>query len=166
MADDTRGRRLGHERCATRQQRRDGFAAAGCAALERRTPRVDRGTRNLLPDQPFPRAEVQLDQTCIDPVMPAPARQPTPDIRTALQWRRDDDARQPEATRATTDAMREALGLAAIYRHVGAPDAQPLDRDRPRVPPDDQPGHCEAANQPSSTSSSVTCWVAPSASPV
>lgn len=74
-----------HEGPHTRREVWQSFAAAWCVVSEVPHPGVDLLAWQLAPRAPFPAAETDFAQGCIDVMPPTPAPQPAADLTTACE---------------------------------------------------------------------------------
>lgn len=178
---------MGHQRTGssgrhpcrgTRQHLAQAFPAARCVIGEIRAPGIHLGLANGGPRAPVPVPEVSLAQLAHHHMAPAPASQQAPDIAASTQIRGADHLGQVVAGRLSADASRQSAGLAGVQGQIGVPDAaafgtsgpgmapSPPARIRERVHQRTHATGCTTASQANRLSTSVTCWAAPSVSPV
>lgn len=118
----------------------ESFAATRSVVCEGLTPGIYLGVGDLFPAESVPGAKVHLNEGVIDVMMPPPKAKLTSNSRAALQGRGVYHAWPSMQAGGAANAMGQALGLATVYRQVGATDATPLSTHRTRVAPGDHRG--------------------------
>ena len=166
MGNDARIIRLCHEGGAPSHQLTDRLPPTRAMRRKVGDPDVNRRLADLFPLLTVPVPEVQFRQPRVDAMHPAPGHEPSTDIEGATQRRRDDDACRTMAPGPRPDPVRQPLGLPSVDDNIGRADAAPRDLHWPRMSPDGQATHLVRPSHVTRISSSTTCWVAPSVSPV
>ena len=105
------------------EHRIERLAATGCGGGERGTPLVHFSAPDVVPLLALPAPEIHLEQRCIDDMFPAPAPQPTTDVRAAPQGRGVNFVRQAVTARCGLDASRQTLGATPVHAQIRVANA-------------------------------------------